>query len=225
MCFVFLFVYLNPLHSLFFFFFNDTATTEIYTLSLHDALPISPLGSFDPRSGGPPAPVRALRAAGVYRGGRGDAIIRRRERVCAAAADARPGPRPPLAARRDRGSRGRGAAPLELLAVRRASHRLGVPDGSGRDLAPRRPGGRPHALAHVLLVGPPLVHHRDGAGGRNGDGLTIRAGLAAVGPRDRPARRGPRAVARPRGGLPTDLPRWQRQRSPRPGRGGGGPRS
>src|SRR2546427_8607479 len=26
--------------SVFFFFFNDTATTEIYTLSLHDALPI-----------------------------------------------------------------------------------------------------------------------------------------------------------------------------------------
>src|SRR2546428_9561079 len=31
----------SPLSSLFlFFFFNDTATTEIYTLSLHDALPI-----------------------------------------------------------------------------------------------------------------------------------------------------------------------------------------
>src|SRR5256885_1645010 len=32
-----------PLHvcHFFFFFFNDTATTEIYTLSLHDALPIS----------------------------------------------------------------------------------------------------------------------------------------------------------------------------------------
>src|SRR5258707_4670320 len=31
-----------PFHvSSFFFFFNDTATTEIYTLSLHDALPIS----------------------------------------------------------------------------------------------------------------------------------------------------------------------------------------
>src|SRR2546422_6926186 len=28
----------------FFFFFNDTATTEIYTLSLHDALPISWFG-------------------------------------------------------------------------------------------------------------------------------------------------------------------------------------
>src|SRR5260370_14136410 len=30
--------------SFFFFFFNDTATTEIYTLSLHDALPISLAG-------------------------------------------------------------------------------------------------------------------------------------------------------------------------------------
>src|SRR5215208_8114616 len=30
-----------------FFFFNDTATTEIYTLSLHDALPIWLLGSSD----------------------------------------------------------------------------------------------------------------------------------------------------------------------------------
>src|SRR5256885_17229059 len=28
------------LHIYLFFFFNDTATTEIYTLSLHDALPI-----------------------------------------------------------------------------------------------------------------------------------------------------------------------------------------
>src|ERR1022692_1106313 len=33
----------------FFFFFNDTATTEIYTLSLHDALPISSFNrSFQP---------------------------------------------------------------------------------------------------------------------------------------------------------------------------------
>src|SRR5256886_15761155 len=30
--------------SISFFFFNDTATTEIYTLSLHDALPISAFG-------------------------------------------------------------------------------------------------------------------------------------------------------------------------------------
>src|SRR5258706_572256 len=31
----------TPAYPLSFFFFNDTATTEIYTLSLHDALPIS----------------------------------------------------------------------------------------------------------------------------------------------------------------------------------------
>src|SRR5260221_8868456 len=36
-----------------FFFFNDTATTEIYTLSLHDALPISVTG----------CQVRAMRTA------------------------------------------------------------------------------------------------------------------------------------------------------------------
>src|SRR2546430_12005684 len=39
---VFFFIYLRSF-SVFFFFFNDTATTEIYTLSLHDALPISSL--------------------------------------------------------------------------------------------------------------------------------------------------------------------------------------
>src|SRR5437764_11482611 len=38
--------------SSFFFFFNDTATTEIYTLSLHDALPISVRQSISRRSSG-----------------------------------------------------------------------------------------------------------------------------------------------------------------------------
>src|SRR2546429_8791235 len=33
-----------------FFFFNDTATTEIYTLSLHDALPIFAPSAFPRRS-------------------------------------------------------------------------------------------------------------------------------------------------------------------------------
>src|SRR3712207_7898822 len=46
-----------------FFFFNDTATTEIYTLSLHDALPISGLLR---RAGGPP--VRAAAARRPRRG-------------------------------------------------------------------------------------------------------------------------------------------------------------
>src|SRR3712207_6855958 len=44
-----------------FFFFNDTATTEIYTLSLHDALPISV--HVPPR-------VAGGHAAGVRRAGR-----------------------------------------------------------------------------------------------------------------------------------------------------------
>src|SRR5215510_3533575 len=48
-----------------FFFFNDTATTEIYTLSLHDALPI--LDELDRRnasSPGPPLLVRIGLSAG-----------------------------------------------------------------------------------------------------------------------------------------------------------------
>src|SRR2546421_9300916 len=50
-----------------FFFFNDTATTEIYTLSLHDALPISAAG---PVGGRGDQPVR-----GGRRAGRGDHVL------------------------------------------------------------------------------------------------------------------------------------------------------
>src|SRR5256885_17018847 len=39
MCVLYVRILLKLYYS-FFFFFNDTATTEIYTLSLHDALPI-----------------------------------------------------------------------------------------------------------------------------------------------------------------------------------------
>src|SRR2546430_12387145 len=46
-----------------FFFFNDTATTEIYTLSLHDALPISR----QPHHDG--APRQRTRRRGPGRGG------------------------------------------------------------------------------------------------------------------------------------------------------------
>src|SRR3712207_8073360 len=42
--------------SIVFFFFNDTATTEIYTLSLHDALPISPAAPARRRRSGTAAP-------------------------------------------------------------------------------------------------------------------------------------------------------------------------
>src|SRR2546430_9448432 len=44
---------------IFFFFFNDTATTEIYTLSLHDALPISARCAWRK----PCAPMSASRSA------------------------------------------------------------------------------------------------------------------------------------------------------------------
>src|SRR3989454_11504456 len=51
--FSFFLVLCRPL-SFYFFFFNDTATTEIYTLSLHDALPISFwCGSFNRSSRSP----------------------------------------------------------------------------------------------------------------------------------------------------------------------------
>src|SRR5256885_3696299 len=42
------------------FFFNDTATPEIYTLSLHDALPISPRAVRKAVAG---APIAALRSS------------------------------------------------------------------------------------------------------------------------------------------------------------------
>src|SRR5215204_7813614 len=41
----------------FFFFFNDTATTEIYTLSLHDALPIFHGRAGPPLRGARPRPA------------------------------------------------------------------------------------------------------------------------------------------------------------------------
>src|SRR5216683_3729464 len=46
---------------LFFFCFNDTATTEIYTLSLHDALPISAAGRVPAGRSPPPAGHSAAR--------------------------------------------------------------------------------------------------------------------------------------------------------------------
>src|SRR5215471_20947796 len=54
---------------IFFFFFNDTATTEIYTLSLHDALPISHRRRrADDRSGYPRPPRSQVSAATRHAG-------------------------------------------------------------------------------------------------------------------------------------------------------------
>src|SRR2546430_15764323 len=46
-----------------FFFFNDTATTEIYTLSLHDALPILVTGGSPLARADSPAPASQSRPA------------------------------------------------------------------------------------------------------------------------------------------------------------------
>src|SRR2546429_7166315 len=54
-----------------FFFFNDTATTEIYTLSLHDALPISRPSAARQRAHGEPARDRACRRRARGPGARG----------------------------------------------------------------------------------------------------------------------------------------------------------
>src|SRR5687767_15323878 len=62
--------YWSIAHYYFSFFFNDTATTEIYTLSLHDALPI-----YDPRGERGPDIVERLRhclAPGSRRGSRSE---------------------------------------------------------------------------------------------------------------------------------------------------------
>src|SRR2546430_13503094 len=54
---------MHPTNSLF-FFFNDTATTEIYTLSLHDALPISE--DVTPQTGVPAAVRGPIPTDGSY---------------------------------------------------------------------------------------------------------------------------------------------------------------
>src|SRR5256886_17243744 len=64
--FIFFVVHLFVFSEDIFFFFNDTATTEIYTLSLHDALPISlrPAGAVrQPRSESAAGGARRARCA------------------------------------------------------------------------------------------------------------------------------------------------------------------
>src|SRR2546426_3163861 len=57
------------------FFFNDTATTEIYTLSLHDALPIFPVPASRFPPGREPSARRAQPARGLHH------VLQRRQRL------------------------------------------------------------------------------------------------------------------------------------------------
>src|SRR2546423_7543779 len=64
----------------FFFFFNDTATTEIYTLSLHDALPISHNMLLDLFNNVPPTPDQIrLTALAASAAGREADLVRSEE--------------------------------------------------------------------------------------------------------------------------------------------------
>src|SRR5260370_35134572 len=83
----FFFNYPPSQHS-FSFFFNDTATTEIYTLSLHDALPISLRAEWSSR--GPPRTQRGwqdhhhqndVRAGHANRRARASEWLRHRQRA------------------------------------------------------------------------------------------------------------------------------------------------
>src|SRR5256886_17705365 len=67
------------LRPFFFFFFNDTATTEIYTLSLHDALPISHPPEQGYRVQGPSGRIR--RDTRVQRLARTDRGVQRAHRL------------------------------------------------------------------------------------------------------------------------------------------------
>src|SRR5260370_33180816 len=73
-----------------FFFFNDTATTEIYTLSLHDALPISHARGRRAAPARARRQARARRLAGAPDGGRVSVRLHGRARPVTSARRAEP---------------------------------------------------------------------------------------------------------------------------------------
>src|SRR3989449_8902537 len=157
--------------STFFFFFNDTATTEIYTLSLHDALPICARRHRVRRErGGAPRDVLVARPARVP-------LRRRRRRG--------PGPRRRRAHRLERGAvgrhargerrgaTGRGARAPTLSAVRARRPRL---RGRLAPVAPARDAGRAGARLAGSRAGRAHAPRAAAAG------VTRSGGARALGP-------------------------------------------
>src|SRR2546430_5405504 len=111
-----------------FFFFNDTATTEIYTLSLHDALPIS-MDNAGER--------RLLRARG-----RGEAGQRQNERLQPSSSNARRHvhARDPAASSDD--------GPFAKWSARGAAARVRLRNNSGQQPQTRRRSSQPATAAN-----------------------------------------------------------------------------
>src|SRR2546430_7981465 len=139
----------------FFFFFNDTATTEIYTLSLHDALPICAVTHTDAER---EAPARRLgeRERGL---GHRDRMARIDRDDAHAEAEARGG-RPVRREDEERVTTETVGDPDALVA-----ERLGAPGelhGSGEVAPGSQVGGAPHPPSRGLL-------HRQGLLALEGD--------------------------------------------------------
>src|SRR3712207_9407527 len=88
-----------------FFFFNDTATTEIYTLSLHDALPIWAHAAAGTEVSPPGAEPLGRREHGLGRRRRSDPLPGHRETLTPAGGRV---PIRPLSRARERGTGGAG---------------------------------------------------------------------------------------------------------------------
>src|SRR5256886_10002007 len=154
-----------------FFFFNDTATTEIYTLSLHDALPISQVPACEPRPEPRPHGARVRRHL---------LLAPLRPRDAARGDDGRA---------RDRRPPRQGALRGDLLVLSGEDARGGRDPARPRDAAPDPPA--------VVLDAEPLDRARAARRARGGGGRLHRLLAASAGRADEQVpRRDPRGLAR-----------------------------
>src|SRR2546425_4345136 len=170
---------LLQLSNFFFFFFNDPAPPEIYTLPLHDALPISPRALHAQARA--PADARAAPPRARRRGGRARHRLRRPPPRAPGRAHrggdphrlprARGGPRhrPPRSAARLPAERRRRAA----VRGPRAARAVGGSAGDAGRVPPARPGGPP-----------PL--RRQSAPAARAPGVLLHERARALGARPRP---------------------------------------
>src|SRR5256886_1485475 len=127
-----------------FFFFNDTATTEIYTPSLHDALPICKTAGWSANDG---APLSHQRPHSHHlRGARNSSRRGNRNRH----------DRP-----RRRTSLGSPPRPLRHRPARRPPRHSPLPARTSRNLRPRPPASPPHRKIHPRArLRPSLTRHQ-----------------------------------------------------------------